>query len=114
MTFSDRLKKIIEKLGVSQSEFARNVGLTRAQVSQYISGTIIPKVDKLETFVSKYDTLNLHWLLTGHGEMFLEKDVEPSASSLEDQMKNVDSRLSRLESDIKEVLAELRGNKSNG
>ena len=65
-----RLKKIREYLGYSQNEFAKKLGLKQNTISAYendrldVSGKVLSWL--------AYNKINLSWLFTGEGEMFLE------------------------------------------
>jgi SOS-response transcriptional repressor LexA len=68
--FGERLILIRDSLGVkNQTKFAEKIGITQTSLSKYENGTVdIPDDVKLK--ISGFG-INLHWLLTGEGEMFL-------------------------------------------
>ncbi len=65
----ERIKLIRKKLNLTQKEFGDLLGIPLTMVSKYETGTNKPSSDIL----SKLGELkvNLNWLLTGEGEMFL-------------------------------------------
>jgi len=69
--FSVNLKKIRRKKGISQTEFAKIFGLTRAAVGAYEEGRAEPKLDKLLE-IARYFGLSLDELISS--EVFLDKE----------------------------------------
>ena len=70
-----RLRKIIDKLFTTPDQFAKNIGVARAQVvydvlneRNEISRTLANRI--IETFPN----IRMEWLLTGIGEMLTWKD----------------------------------------
>jgi SOS-response transcriptional repressor LexA len=68
----ERLKAARETIGVNQSQFASTLGVAPS----FISGIERDKKDVsrelLQKLLEKYQ-ININWLLTGEGEMFLQK-----------------------------------------
>lgn len=66
---SERIKFVREKLGISQSVLAKELGLESPMaISSYESGKTEPDTSKLIK-LSKMANVTLDWLLTGEGEM---------------------------------------------
>lgn len=70
-----RLRLVRKELGKLQSELAQDIGLNPSAISQMESGKIRPSLESLLVLWRKYK-LDLHWLLTGEGEMFCESRNE--------------------------------------
>mgnify|MGYP001595998996 FL=1 len=69
-----RLKKIRVALGFTQREWASKLNISEVvSVSRWENGTRQPNYTILSILANTYN-INLHWLLTGHGEMF-QKDA---------------------------------------
>ncbi len=67
MTLGERLKLFAkERFGTLQA-FGVEVGMTSGQLSNYTTGRVQPGTEILERFAGA--GLNVHWLLTGRGEM---------------------------------------------
>jgi len=64
-----RIRLFRESIGVNQTTFANEIGIPRTTLINYEKGVSIP-VDLLLKLKKKYG-LNIDWLLTGEGEMFL-------------------------------------------
>lgn len=65
---NDRIKMIVDKLGVSLSQAARELGITRAALRTYVDLGKLPKIDKIEA-IAKSSDHSISWLLTGLGPM---------------------------------------------
>lgn len=48
--FGDRLKRLIHIKGMTQKEFAIEVGVDPAMLSKYISGVVMPSAYKVQQF----------------------------------------------------------------
>ncbi|QSH95089.1 helix-turn-helix domain-containing protein [Treponema phagedenis] len=82
----DRLKKIREKKGLNQGEFAAFLGVSQQNLSHYENN----KRDISETVKIKLQQngVNLNWLLTGTGEPFLNGDSEPDKPAILQELEN--------------------------
>lgn len=65
----ERLKQIREQAGVSQTELARRVGVTRSTVSKLESGDINFTEQMIKSICREFN-VNYFWLTKGEGEMF--------------------------------------------
>lgn len=76
---NNRLRLIREKIGGSQKKFAESMGISQQTYANYESGKAsIPDTIKQQLFVKG---INLNWLVTGIGDMFLH-DSEEKANEL--------------------------------
>ncbi len=67
-SISNRIQELINQFcHGNNSEFARIVGTSEANVRNYLAGTQ-PRFDILQAIVENFD-INCQWLLTGRGEM---------------------------------------------
>lgn len=80
-----RIRYIIERLNLSQSEFARKVGIDPANLSKHINGKI-PITNGLLNRISVDVGVNKRWLATGIGLPFDKNDPEgrPSGTPIYD------------------------------
>lgn len=67
----ERLKQLIEALGLSQREFSREVGLSSGALSQLMAGRSTSLSGNALTAINRRFGVDINWLLTGEGEMFL-------------------------------------------
>jgi len=90
---STRIKSLRCALNLNQSAFAREINIPRTTLIGYESGASLPS--EMLTILNKKFNVNIHWLLTGEGDMFLpgytpdtiqrEKPLEPKKDIEENQ-----------------------------
>ena len=73
-----RLKEIRKKLHLTQFEIAKALKVNPASISQFESNKVKPSIDTLLKLSDAYD-VNIHWLLTGRGSMFLDNGTKMKA-----------------------------------
>lgn len=59
---SERIKQALQMFGISQAELCKRTGIPKASISQYISGYVKPKDDRLY-LIAKALGVNESWLL---------------------------------------------------
>ena len=67
-----RLKKFRKNIGLKQKEIAEHFNITQSAWAGYEKGARTIPSEILEYLSKEYD-LNLNWLFTGHGKMFIQK-----------------------------------------
>ena len=67
-TFSNRLKKLKEKLVITQRDIQDKAGITQSTVSNIESGKTQPELETIRKIAEAYK-VNPVWLETGEGEM---------------------------------------------
>jgi transcriptional regulator with XRE-family HTH domain len=128
-----RLLKLIKALKTNQTSFARSLGMTQSNISRIISGENKLSGEVLIRMIQNHKGVNLHWLLTGEGSMFLletpagKKDkVEEPAAGYEKgktqllyreveailelyarRIESLEETVARLEGDMKKLLKRL-------
>lgn len=75
----DRIKKLIESMGISPSELADSIGVQRSNVTHVLKGRNKPSFQFIEKLLQIYPTVNAKWLLLGEGNM-MEGPSNKSAS----------------------------------
>lgn len=108
---SIRLKKLIKALNINQVSFARSLGMAQPNISRMVSGAGSVSVEVLNRIAAKYMEVNLHWLLTGNGEMFLNGRQDTSLQVNESQAnygkgkwEDLEERVAMLEKSVKQLL----------
>jgi len=101
MDIGVRFKEIRCKLKLNQTEFSNKINVTQSAVSQIEKNIISPSSDVLINISNTYN-VNLNWLLTGKGDMFLgqtpqtsefqanNNELEKQQKRLQDLQKQVD------------------------
>ena len=69
MTVNQRIKEVREFVGMTQTEFAKEIGKTQASITRNELGETKPRGTTLNSIIDKFN-VSRHWLLTGDGEMF--------------------------------------------
>lgn len=73
----NRILQLLTAENISQTEFARKIGVSGPNVTHIISGRNKPSYDFIFRVASAYPALNLEWLLFGKGKMYKDKNPEP-------------------------------------
>lgn len=68
----ERFKQLRKKLGLSQIEFAKRLGLTRGAISNIEAGKVQPKPLLIDLICSTFRA-NKEWLVSGTGPMLAER-----------------------------------------
>ena len=71
-----RIKKIRPALNLTQEDFGKSIGASKASLSEIETGKYKAGIELLENLVKKHN-VNLHFVITGEGDMFMS----PTASS---------------------------------
>lgn len=102
-TIKDRLKQLAQLKGLSIRAFEETCGLGRGNISNMNQGGSIGS-DKLSKILDTFPSIDMHWLLTGRGEML---SSEPSATPHTAQAPAHDALVSKLLDTIKEQAEEI-------
>ncbi len=78
MSIALRIKDLRVRLKLNQVQFAKQINISQASVSQYENGTRSPDSAFFEKVCERH-SVNLNWLLTGEGEMF--QAIQPMDAS---------------------------------
>lgn len=112
-----RLKLLIKMLRHNQSTFAQSLDMTQPNISRMVSGEGKLSVELLNRITKTYKEVNLHWLLTGQGNMFIGS--EPAISEVNEllaeyvtdkgkgALENLEARLERLEKAVRQIARHL-------
>ena len=83
-----RLTMLREMLGMSQKEFAENVGITQGALSQLETGKSKLSLDSLQK-ISLAFKANCNWLVNGKGDIFM-KEASVNKVQMRDQVITMD------------------------
>ncbi|MCP4440558.1 MAG: helix-turn-helix transcriptional regulator [Aureispira sp.] len=72
----ERLYVFLRELGVSESEFAKSIKVDRQRLNKAKNKNSELKTDVLEHISNAYPNLNLKWLITGKGQMWLNEEEQ--------------------------------------
>jgi transcriptional regulator with XRE-family HTH domain len=72
---SCNLKEVRNELGLTQKDAAEAMGVKVQVYQRYESGKQTPGSDKIILFANNLKVVNIHWLLTGNGSMYLHDNT---------------------------------------
>jgi SOS-response transcriptional repressor LexA len=104
MKNSDRLKTVRETLNINQNEFARTLGFAPSFISDIERDKKELSRELLQKLLEKYQ-ININWLLSGTGEMFLANMGKESSNppQIPKLTFMIDQRLVKIEAQIGEI-----------
>jgi hypothetical protein len=79
-TINQRLKFLIESLGMSARAFSFTLGAPVSTTRNYLDKDTKPSSDYIERIVVHFENVNLNWLITGKGEPFLTDKLESGST----------------------------------
>lgn len=98
----NRLKKLIDQLGLTDGKFAIEIGVTPQSIGNVRIGRngLGDKIKR--AILAKYPNVNESWLDKGVGEMFVENFNNRSENKLNSIESFLESRIRKLEAEIYE------------
>ena len=75
---SKRIAEILDRSGLSHSEFASRLGVSGATISHLLSGRNKPSLQVLTRIKREFTNVNWDYLLLGEGALFNEDKPEKS------------------------------------
>ena len=66
----DRISVLVSKVG-SQNKASKKIGVSQSGLNHLVSGKREPNIGTLLAISTAFPQLNLHWLITGEGDMWL-------------------------------------------
>jgi transcriptional regulator with XRE-family HTH domain len=95
----ERIALLIKELGLNKNSFSKEIGLkNNSTITNIINNPDRnPSYDVIFRIVTRWDQLNIRWLIAGQGEMF---------SIAEDSFQNINDRLSHVSRKYAITLAE--------
>lgn len=70
MSINERIKMLRKEIGLTQSEFAKKIGVTESAICNYENGKRAISDQTLKSIYREFNANKL-WLETGKGEMFM-------------------------------------------
>ncbi|MBN2275123.1 MAG: helix-turn-helix transcriptional regulator [Bacteroidales bacterium] len=93
----EQILKLLSFLNISATQFAEEIGVQRSSISHILSERNKPSYDFIIKILDKYPEINPAWLLTGNGEMLIDKNepsdtVEPEYKKSTDLFENIGNK----------------------
>lgn len=104
MDIANRLKLLIKSLGLSYKDFARKTNIPYPTLQHYLTGQRQPNTESMIK-ICLHTKANLHWLLTGEGEMFRPESKDEGCIQIN---KNEDFTIWAVVQMLKEMSEEQR------
>lgn len=79
-TINQRIKILIDELGLNIGTFSRALDVGETNVRNYISRGSKPSSDFLEKVARHFERVNITWLLTGVGSVFSDEVADQAAT----------------------------------
>lgn len=73
MTINERVKHMIEALGLNGNTFSIAAGINPSVLNHILNGRNAPSYGMLKKMVLPFDNINVEWLITGKGDVFKPK-----------------------------------------
>ena len=89
---NERIKKLIDSLGIKKAEFARRLNLSQPFVSELCSGAKGPSDRTIADICREFNVSEI-WLRTGEGEMFNQVDEDSEFIEICEQINMSDDDL---------------------
>jgi DNA-binding XRE family transcriptional regulator len=69
MSLNDRIREILEKSGLTSSEFADEIDVQRSSISHITSGRNKPSLEFVTKIKSKFPAISWDWLINGERKL---------------------------------------------
>ena len=96
----DRIKQIIEREGMSQSQFADYIGVNRPTLSHVIAGRNNPSIEIMMKIHQRFPKINILWLLDGIGDYETKTSADYSPNSLVEEQHTDENLISSSQSPL--------------
>lgn len=68
-----RIELIVKSLGITITEFEREIGVSESSIKNGLKGNSGPRTELYLKIYRRYNNVNIHWLITGDGDMLLKQ-----------------------------------------
>ncbi|WP_323788861.1 hypothetical protein [Psychroserpens sp.] len=99
-----RIIELISELKLSARQFDISIGTANGYILRMQKNNASVGSDVIERIVKEYPQVNLVWLITGKGEMFITEQESPKIRSAQEIESYIDNRLKSKWSDEKKAL----------
>lgn len=90
MKEQDRLLALMQSEGLNAKEFALQVGISAATMSNVINGRNNPSLEVMQKVLNRFRNVSPNWLILGVGSMYLEKSNSHGDKSDQNSPQNTD------------------------
>lgn len=104
----DRLLYIVRTEGMSNLQFANEIGISPAAVTHILSGRNNPSLDIIAKIASRYPQYNLRWLILGEGETFAPTSIAAVNPVAQEPQTNHQSTSVAIDAETNQVALEAK------
>jgi transcriptional regulator with XRE-family HTH domain len=87
MPVNDRFTILIKKIEKTSNALSKDIGVTAPTIRKIEKGVTLPS-GKVLTFLVEEHSVNVNWLLTGKGKMFLEGEESDANNTVFSNSRN--------------------------
>lgn len=98
-TINGRIREIIQSAGITDSAFAKKIGVTQSVIASMFQRGTEPSAKVLTSILLTYEDVSAEWLLRGKGNMFIQ--TEETELGME-KLKNIVYTIANLQDEINE------------
>lgn len=91
----ERFKKFVDSQGIRKEDMVKKIGISLSAFHNFYYGRSFPSVSSLESLLKAYPDLNVQWLLSGKGPMYLSQVSDPK--DIEDLKKRINLLMGEVE-----------------
>jgi len=107
----DRLLLFLNRENISATTLADEIGVQRSSISHILSGRNNPSYDFIYKLITKYESINAEWLVTGNGDMY-KKEQQSEAQRTEEGIHSENEKINI--KDISEENNSINSEKKSG
>ncbi|WP_299520373.1 hypothetical protein [Winogradskyella sp.] len=100
----NRIIKLVETLNISARQFDMSIGTANGYTLRMQKNNASVGSDVIERIIKTYPEVNLVWLITGKGDMFITTPSKPKIRSKEEIEAYISERLEQKLSEEKKAL----------
>ena len=100
----NRIMQLVTALNMSARQFDISIGTANGYILRMQKNNASVGSDVIERIVKEYPQINLVWLITGKGDMFIQDNPKPKVRSKKEIEDFIDHKLKSQWSDEKKTL----------
>ena len=117
-----RLKQLIDYYGISTRQFEQKINVSNGVIAKVLVQNTTLRSDVLSKIADSFPDINIGWILTGKGEMFLQKSGNTPEEDTRfvkiptdvwEAMQIWTESLKRKDDQISQLIEMLKGNNGN-
>jgi len=84
---TDRVKQLLNHYGLTAAEFAERLNIQKSSISHLLSGRNKPSFSFISKLAKNFPEINLHWFITGEGDISNQPVQNIKYANLSDNQK---------------------------